>query len=65
LLKEYADFGQRTITTEQLQFILDITENEYPHFSNFKARGLDWTRVELARTDMPFAFEMERQNQLV
>jgi len=65
LLKEYADFGQRTITTEQLRFMLDIAENEYPRFSNFKARVLDRARVELARTDMPFTFELERQNQLV
>jgi plasmid replication initiation protein len=65
LLKEYADFGQRTITTEQLRFMLDIAENEYPRFSNFKARVLDRARVELSRTDMPFTFELERQNQLV
>jgi plasmid replication initiation protein len=65
LLKEYADFGQRTITTEQLRFMLDIAENEYPRFSNFKARVLDRARIELARTDMPFTFKLERQNQLV
>jgi hypothetical protein len=45
--------------------MLDIAENEYPRFSNFKARVLDRARVELARTDMPFTFELERQNQLV
>ncbi len=65
LLKEYADFGQRTITPEQLRFMLDIAENEYPRFSNFKARVLDRAQVELARTDMSFTFELERQNQLV
>lgn len=65
LLKEYSDFGQRTITPEQLRFMLDIAENEYPRFSNFKARVLDRAQVELARTDMPFTFELERQNQLV
>ena len=65
LLKEYSDFGQRTVTPEQLRFMLNITENEYPRFSNFKARVLDKAQVELARTDMPFTFELERQNQLV
>jgi plasmid replication initiation protein len=65
LLKEYSDFGQRTITTEQLRFMLNIAENEYPRFSNFKARILDRAQVELSSTDMPFTFELERQNQLV
>lgn len=65
LLKEYSDFGQRTVTPEQLRFMLNIAENEYPRFSNFKARVLDKAQVELARTDMPFTFELERQNQLV
>ena len=65
LLKEYSDFGQRTVTPEQLRFMLNIAENEYPRFSNFKARVLDRAQVELARTDMPFTYELERQNQLV
>lgn len=65
LLKEYSDFGQRTVTPEQLRFMLNIAENEYPRFSNFKARVLDRAQVELARTDMPFTFELERHNQLV
>lgn len=65
LLKEYSDFGQRTVTPEQLRFMLDIAENEYPRFSNFKARVLDRAQLELARTDMPFTYELERQNQLV
>lgn len=65
LLKEHADFGQRTISLEQLRFLLDIAENEYPRFSNFKARILDKAQHELAKTDMPFTFELERQNQIV
>ena len=65
LLKEYSDFGQRAVTPEQLRFMLNIAENEYPRFSNFKARVLDRAQVELARTDMPFTYELERQNQLV
>ena len=65
LLKEYSDFGERTVTPEQLRFMLNIAENEYPRFSNFKARVLDRAQLELARTDMPFTYELERQNQLV
>jgi len=65
LLKEYSDFGQRTVTPEQLRFMLNIAENEYPRFSNFKARILDRAQLELARTDMPFTYELERRNQLV
>ncbi|TGE13818.1 replication initiation protein [Hymenobacter elongatus] len=65
LLKEYATFGERTMTLQQLRFILDIAENEYPRFSSFKARVLDKAKRELATTDMPFNFETERRNQIV
>lgn len=65
LLREYADFGERTISLSQLRFMLDLAENEYPRFSNFKVRILDKARTELAKTDMPFTYELERQNQLV
>lgn len=65
LLREYADFGERTINLRQLRFMLDIAENEYPRFSNFKVRVLDKAQTELAQTDMPFTYELERQNQIV
>jgi hypothetical protein len=65
LLREYADFGERTISLSQLRFMLDIAENEYPRFSNFKVRVLDKAQNELAQTDMPFTYELERQNQIV
>lgn len=65
LLREYANFGERTISLSQLRFILDLTENEYPRFSNFKVRILDKAQNELAKTDMPFTYEVERQNQIV
>jgi hypothetical protein len=65
LLREYADFGERTISLSQLRFMLDLTENEYPRFSNFKVRILDKAQTELAKTDMPFTYELERQNQIV
>jgi plasmid replication initiation protein len=65
LLREYADFGERTISLSQLRFMLDIAENEYPRFSNFKVRVLDKAQTELAQTDMPFTYELERHNQIV
>jgi plasmid replication initiation protein len=65
LLREYADFGERTVSLSQLRFMLDLTESEYPRFSNFKVRILDKAQTELAKTDMPFTYELERQNQIV
>jgi plasmid replication initiation protein len=65
LLREYADFGERTISLPQLRFMLDLAENEYPRFSNFKVRILDKAQTELAKTDMPFTYELERHNQIV
>ena len=65
LLKEYADFGRRTMTVEQLRFVLDVQEGEYPRFSNFKARILDKAQSELAETDMPFTYELEREGKVV
>ncbi|OUJ69878.1 hypothetical protein BXP70_25770 [Hymenobacter crusticola] len=65
LLKEYASFGQRTMTLDELRFILDIAESEYPRFSSFKARILNRAQQELAATDVPFTYELERRNQVV
>jgi plasmid replication initiation protein len=65
LLREYVNFGERTISLSQLRFMLDLAENEYPRFSNFKVRILDKAQTELAKTDMPFTYEVERQNQIV
>ncbi|QKG59175.1 replication initiation protein (plasmid) [Hymenobacter sp. BRD128] len=65
LLKEYADFGNRTLSLQQLRYMLDIAEHEYPRFSNFKARILDPAQNELAGTDIPFTYELKRANQKV
>ena len=65
LLKEYADFGRRTMTVEQLRFVLDMQEGEYSRFSNLKARILDKAQDELAGTDLPFTFELEREGKVV
>ena len=65
LLKEYADFGRRTMSVDQLRFVLNIAEHEYPRFSSLKARVLDKAQNELASTDLPFTFELERESQVV
>ncbi|MGI4740789.1 MAG: replication initiation protein [Janthinobacterium lividum] len=65
LLKEYADFGRRTMSVDQLRFVLNIAEHEYPRFSSLKARVLDRAQDELASTDLPFTFELERESQVV
>ena len=65
LLKEYATFGERTITVQQLRFLLDIADKEYPRFSSLKARILDPVQKELASTDQAFTFELARNNQIV
>jgi plasmid replication initiation protein len=65
LLKEYADFGRRTMSVDQLRFVLNIAEHEYPRFSSLKARVLDKAQDELASTDLPFTFELERESQVV
>ncbi|SNC77639.1 Initiator Replication protein [Hymenobacter gelipurpurascens] len=65
LLKEYADFGRRTMSVEDLRFVLGIEEDEYPRFSNFKARVLDKAQSEIAATDIPFTYELEREGKTV
>jgi plasmid replication initiation protein len=65
LLKEYADFGRRTMSVEELRFVLGIDEQEYPRFSNFKARVLDKAQSEIADTDIPFTYELEREGKTV
>lgn len=65
LLKEYAGFGRRTISVEDLRFVLGIEEQEYPRFSNFKTRVLDKAQSEIAATDIPFTYELEREGKTV
>ncbi|MBX0292976.1 replication initiation protein [Hymenobacter sp. HSC-4F20] len=65
LLKEYAGFGRRTISVDDLRFVLGIEEHEYPRFSNFRARILDKAQSEIAATDIPFTYELEREGKTV
>lgn len=64
LLKEYADFGRRTMTVPQLRFVLDIAEHQYPQFRSFKAKVLEVAREQLSETDVPFTYEIERQGKI-
>jgi len=65
LLKEYATFGERTITIAQLRFLLDLQEGEYPRFNNLRARILDKAQSEMQQTDMPFTYELRKQGKVV
>jgi hypothetical protein len=62
LLSEYRTFGQRTFTIAELRFRLGIKDDEYKgRFDNFKAKVLDKTQRELAKTDLAFGMELIRK----
>ena len=65
LLKEYAEFGRRTMSVQELRFVLDVQEHEYPQFRSFKAKILEPARDQLAVTDIPFSYEVQRQGKVV
>lgn len=52
-------------SVEDLRFVLGIEDHEYLRFSNFKARILDKARSEIAETDIPFSYELEREGKTV
>lgn len=56
LLREYANFGKRTVPLDELKTILGL-EQEYDRFNNFRIRVLDRAQVELADTDTPFTYK--------
>ena len=65
LLKEYAEFGRRTMSVQELRFVLDVQDHEYPQFRSFKAKILEPARDQLAITDIPFSYEVQRQGKVV
>ena len=65
LLKEYAEFGHRTMSVQELRFVLDVQDHEYPQFRSFKAKILEPARDQLAVTDIPFSYEVQRQGKVV
>ncbi len=65
LLKEYAEFGRRTMSVQDLRFVLNVQDHEYPQFRSFKAKILEPARDQLALTDIPFSYEVQRQGKVV
>ncbi|MDF7814823.1 replication initiation protein [Hymenobacter sp. YC55] len=60
LLKEYSAFGTRTIGVDQLKALLNL-EGQYKQFPLFRLRVLDRAQLELAKTDLPFEYDLIRQ----
>ena len=60
LLKEYSAFGKRTIAVDQLKALLNL-EGQYKQFPLFRLRVLDRAQFELAKTDLPFAYDLIRE----
>lgn len=65
LLKEYAEFGRRTMSVQELRFVLDVQDHEYPQFRSFKAKILEPARDQLSMTDIPFSYVVQRQGKIV
>jgi hypothetical protein len=65
LLKEYVSFGRRTISVAELRNMLQLTTEYVGRFDHFRARVLDRAQQELARTDLPFTYELVRQGREV
>jgi plasmid replication initiation protein len=58
LLREYANFGKRTVGLRELREVLGLANAPaYDRWDNFRARVLDKAQVELADTDLPFTYE--------
>ena len=65
LLKEYAAFGRRTVSLNELRHLLGLTTEYEGRFDHFRTRVLDRAQQELRETDMPFTYEMIRQGKSV
>ena len=65
LLKEYATFGRRTVSLNELRNLLGLTTEYEGRFDHFRTRVLDRAQQELRETDMPFTYEMIRQGKSV
>jgi hypothetical protein len=65
LLKEHASFGQRYVSVKDLRNILGMTTQYAGRFDHFKIRVLERARQELALTDLPFTYELERYGKAV
>jgi hypothetical protein len=57
LLKQYADFGKRTIAVEELKTMLNL-DGKYKQLALFCLRVLDHARQELSKTDLTFDYQV-------
>lgn len=61
LLKQYATFGKRQFTLENLRYILSL-EDKYPNFADFKKRVIEPAKKECAKySDISFTYKPIKQ----
>lgn len=65
LLREYAAFGKRTVSLSELRNLLGLTTEYEGRFDHFRTRVLDRAQEELARTDLPFTYELLKEGRTV
>jgi plasmid replication initiation protein len=66
LLKQYEKLGSRTITVEDLKFILGLDPGQYTRWANFKARILESAKRELKKhSDIYFEYETKRRGRKI
>ena len=56
LLREYAAFGQRTLTLDELKTMFQLGPG-YDRWDNFRTRILNRVQEEMLATDLPFTYE--------
>lgn len=59
LLKQYGNFGTRTLQVAELKRLLNL-EGQYKQFPLFKLRVLDRAQQELTQTNLAFEYELIR-----
>jgi hypothetical protein len=57
LLKQYSSTGIRVISLEDLRFSLNISEEQYPSYYDFKKRIILQAQKDLEKTPMAFKFK--------
>jgi hypothetical protein len=64
LMREYAAFGQRTLTLDALKSMFQLGPG-YDRWDNFKTRILERVQQEMAATDLPFTYEVVKEGRHV
>lgn len=58
ILKQYENIGVRTISIQDLRWMLDLEKDKYPMYGNFKQKVIQVTKKELKdKSDIYFDFE--------